>query len=363
MRKIVHVDMDAFYASVEVRDRPELRGLPVAVGWSGPRGVVLTASYEARAFGVHSAQATRIALERCPQLVLLPPRMEAYREVSQAVREIFLSYTERVEPLSLDEAYLDVTEPRRGPRSATLIAAAIRREIRDATGLTASAGVSCNKFLAKTASGLNKPNGLTVIAPEQAEAFVAALEVRHVHGIGPVTARRLRTMGVRTGADLRQLSLEELVRHFGRQGEHYYRIARGIDPRPVEPDRPRKSLGAETTFEHDLDDLGALEVQLELLAKAVARRLQRAGLLGRVVVLKLKYADFQVRTRRLTLPRPTADPEELRALGIRLLRQEPLARPLRLLGITVQDLRAPAAWQELAAQQLPLFAESWGALG
>ncbi|MEO5931445.1 MAG: DNA polymerase IV, partial [Candidatus Kapaibacterium sp.] len=244
MRKIIHIDMDAFYASIEQREDPELRGRPVAVGGS-KRGVVMAASYEARAFGVRSAMPSGLALRKCPDLVFVKPRFELYRAISHQVREIFRSYTDLVEPVSIDEAYLDVTDAKKGLPSGTLIARSIKEEIHEATGLTASAGISFNKFLAKTASGMNKPDGLTVILPDDAEAFLATLPIERFHGIGPATTRRMRSLGIENGGDLRERSERELVENFGKSGRYYFRIVRGMDGREVSPDRERKSLGAE----------------------------------------------------------------------------------------------------------------------
>ncbi len=338
-RRIVHIDMDAFYASVEQRDDTSLRGKAVAVGYGHPRGMVMTASYQARRFGVGSAMPSRMARDRCPELIIVEPRMEVYRQVSQRVRAVFRRYTDLVEPLSLDEAYLDVTDPKLGPASGTLSARAIKRDIVTSTGLTASAGVSYCKFLAKAASALNKPDGLTVITPDQAEAFVAAMPVEQFFGIGPVTAKRLRDLGVRTGADLRTLTLENLERSFGKQGRHFFELARGVDERPVEPDRPFKSISAETTFGEDLSEIEALIAELPALAEHTAGRLAKAGLVAGGVQIKLKYSDHQVITRRMTIPRRTADAGGICDLAKRLLHTRvELARPVRLLGVATFDL-------------------------
>lgn len=344
--------MDCFYAAVEMRDNPALRGVPVAVAWSGPRGVVLTANYEARAFGVHSALATRVALRRCPDLTLATPRMEAYREVSQVIRSVFYRYTDLVEPLSLDEAYLDVTQPKRGPPSATRIAEQLKRDIQAATGLTASAGVSYNKFLAKLASGLDKPGGLTVILPHEAEALLGALPIGAFHGIGPATMRRFHELGVYTGADLKVQTLERLKDTFGKAGAHFYAIVRGVDERPVVADRPYKSVSAETTFETDLRDLESLVAELEPLAAQVGVRLEEAALLAKTVVIKLKYEDFRVVTRRRTLPYLLTSRDALGREAERLLRGLELESGVRLLGVGAEGLvEAEAA----GATQTPLF--------
>jgi DNA polymerase-4 len=341
-RKIIHIDMDAFFASVEQRDNPELRGKPVAVGGTSRRGVVAAASYEARAYGVRSAMPTVVARRRCPQLILVKSRFDVYRAVSHQIREIFYTYTDLVEPLSIDEAFLDVTHVKQGPPSATLIAREIKARILKETGLTASAGVSINKFLAKLASDVNKPDGLTVILPEEAEAFVAALPVDRFYGVGPVTAERMRAMGIETGADLRARSEEELRKHFGKAGSHFYRIARALDDRPVRPDRQRKSVGAERTFEEDLIKEADLLKRLEYISAEVARRLERSGTTGRTVTLKIKYFDFVQQTRSRTLPHEVRSPEELFRISRILLNEPSLpTRPVRLLGLSVSGLTSP----------------------
>lgn len=340
-RKVIHVDMDAFYASVEQRDHPHLRGIPLAVAWGGPRSVVLTASYEARPYGVRSAMPTRTALARCPHLTLAEPRFEAYREVSGMIRTVFARYTDCIEPLSLDEAYLDVTESKSGERSATRIAQAIKADIVREAGLSATAGVSVNKFLAKLASGMNKPDGLTVILLHQVDALLAGLDIEAFHGVGPATAAKLRARGIRSGADLRACPLPELAGQFGKFGEHLYRVARGQDDRPVEADRASKSIGAEETYPTDLRGVEAVRAALLPLAETVARRLAREGLAGQVVVLKLKYADFTVQTRRLTVSDPVQAPGELCQLAAQLCTPELLVgRGVRLVGITAAGLVA-----------------------
>jgi DNA polymerase-4 len=352
LKKIIHIDMDAFYASIEQRENRELAGKPVAVGGS-KRGVVMAASYEARAFGVRSAMPSGLALRRCPELIFVKPRFELYRDVSRQVREIFRSYTDLVEPVSIDEAYLDVTEVRKGPPSATLIARAIKDEIRAATNLTASAGVSFNKFLAKTASGMNKPDGLTVVLPEEAEALLDALAIGRFHGIGPATARRREAIGIETGADLRRLDEALLVEHFGRVGRYYYRIVRGLDDRAVRPDRERKSLGAERTFERDISEVPEMLGKLEAIAAEVARRMAQASIAGRTITLKIKYHDFTISTRRRTLEHFTASAGELLAVGAGLLRDPfPPRRAVRLLGLTVSNLASPDDDDSAAAQMM-----------
>ncbi|HVK37273.1 MAG TPA: DNA polymerase IV [Candidatus Kapabacteria bacterium] len=339
MRKIIHVDMDAFYASVEQRDAPELRGRPVAVGGTSLRGVVAAASYEARRFGVRSAMPSARAARLCPDLIFVRPRFDVYRIVSQQIREIFHGYTDLVEPLSLDEAYLDVTEPLKGPPSATLIAEAIRAEIREVTGLTASAGVSYNKFLAKTASAMNKPDGLTVVLPEQAEAFMAALPIERFYGVGHVTAARMRERGIETGADLLAWSEADLGSIFGRAGRYYYRIVRGIDDREVHPHRARKSIGGEQTFERDVHEPEELDARLVAVARRVGERMERSEAAGRTVTLKIKYHDFAITTRSRTLSHDVHTVDELLAIGRELLQQPtPPLRPVRLMGLTVSNL-------------------------
>ena len=338
-RKIIHIDMDAFYASVEQRDDPALRGRPVAVGSAQARGVVAAASYEARKFGVRSAMASVTALRRCPALVFVPPRFDVYRAVSQQIRAIFSDYTELIEPLSLDEAYLDVTEDRRGIGSATAIAAEIRARIREATGLTASAGVSYNKFIAKLASDQNKPDGMCVIKPAQGPAFVAALPVKRFHGVGPVTAAKMESMGILTGADLRDRDLDELTRHFGSSAGYFHRAAHGDDDRPVQPDRPLKSVGAERTFYTDLTDEADLLAALEPVIDAAWTRISRAGAIGRTLTMKAKFADFKLVARSRTLTVPIAGRGLVAATGRELLLSLlPAEQGIRLLGLTLSGL-------------------------
>ncbi len=352
MRKIIHLDMDCFYAAVEARDDPALRGVPVAVAWSGPRGVVLTANYEARAFGVHSALATRTALRRCPHLILATPRMDRYKEASQLIRAVFSRYTDLVEPLSLDEAYLDVTLPKRGPPSATRIAERLKLEIQTETGLTASAGVSYNKFLAKLASGMNKPDGLTVILPKEASALLSALPIEAFHGVGPATAKRFHELGVYTGADLKVQTLEGLESTFGKAGTYFYGIVRGVDDRSVVANRPYKSVSAETTFETDLTDVETLVAELRPLAEQVAVRLGHAGFVAKAVVVKLKYQDFRIVTRRRTLPYLLTDGDALRLEAEKLLRLLDLETGVRLLGVGAESLVDANA---SGVTQTPLF--------
>jgi DNA polymerase-4 len=337
-RKIIHVDMDAFYASVEQRDDPALRGKPVAVGGQ-IRGVVAAASYEARKFGVRSAMPSVTAKRRCPDLIFVKPRFDAYREVSQQIRAIFADYTPLVEPLSLDEAYLDVTEDLKGIGIATIIAQEIRARIREETGLTASAGVSYNKFIAKLASDQNKPDGLCVIPPAKGEAFVAMLPVKRFHGIGPKTAEKMAGLGIVTGADLRAQSLAFLTHNFGSSGDYYYNLARGVCHRQVKPNRPYKSIGAEDTFLEDLTDGDALIAELDRISQTVWRRIAEKEIKGRTVTLKVKFRDFQIITRAKSLDRAVAGREEFLEIGVALLRTMlPVAKGIRLLGLTLSNL-------------------------
>lgn len=355
-RKIIHVDMDAFFASVEQRDDPGLRGRPVAVGGSSRRGVVAAASYEARAFGVHSAMPSVTAARRCPDLVFVKPRFQVYREVSTQIRAIFLSYTPLVEPLSLDEAYLDVTEPLMGPPSATLIARAIKERIRQETGLTASAGVSFNKFLAKVASAANKPDGLTIIRPEDAETFIAALPVGKFFGVGPVTERRMHDAGMRTGQDLKQAGEDQLVALFGRAGRYYHRAAWATDERPVRPEHVRKSIGAERTFFDDLEHTGDMLERLRLICEVVAGHLEGRRIGGHTVTLKIRTHDFHTTTRQTTMPVAVRTADSLFDVARRLLMHGPAppSKPVRLLGVTVSKLRFPDEMETYVQLRLPL---------
>jgi DNA polymerase-4 len=338
-RKIIHVDMDAFYASVEQRDDPSLRGRPLAVGGGGPRGVVAAASYEARRFGVRSAMPGGQARRLCPELLFVPPRFEAYRAVSQQIRSIFERFTDFIQPLSLDEAYLDVTRNKLGIASATYVAQEIRRLIREETGLTASAGVSCNKLIAKLASDQNKPDGLCVVPPEQAEAFMAAMPVARIHGVGPVTARRMAALGIRTGADLKLWPIAALQRHFGKSAAYFHGAARGFDDRPVREREVRKSISVEDTFATDIGAEDALLAELEKVATRLWSRVTAASALGRTVTLKIKLGDFRILTRARTLPAPPCDAGDLFAIGAALLRaQLPLPIGARLLGLGLSNL-------------------------
>lgn len=338
-RKIVHIDMDAFYASVEQRDNPDLRGLPVAVGYPAARGVVAAASYEARKFGVHSAMPSVTAKRKCPDLVFVRPRFDVYKAVSLQIRAIFAEYTPMIEPLSLDEAYLDVTENLKGMEVATEIAAEIRAKIKQVTGLNASAGISYNKFLAKMASDLNKPNGQAVITPKNGQAFVEALPVKKFHGVGPATAEKMHRLGIETGADLKDKTLEFLVEHFGKSGPYFYGIARGIDNREVKPDRVRKSVGAEDTFSEDIHSFEPAREGLQPLIEKVWNYCDANEIGAKTVTLKVKYADFSQITRSKTVTAPLqtiGDLEEV--VGLLLAPIFPPRKGIRLLGVSLSSL-------------------------
>jgi DNA polymerase-4 len=346
--------MDAFFASVEQRDEPSYRGKPLAVGGSPDvRGVVAAASYEARKFGIHSAMPSRTAVQRCPSLIFVRPRFDVYRQVSEQIHDIFHRYTDLVEPLSLDEAYLDVTENKRGLPSATLIAREIKDKIFEETHLTASAGVSVNKFLAKTASGINKPNGLYLIPPDKAETFAEQLEIDQFYGIGPKTAEKMRSYGVRTGADLKRWSEADLLRRFGKVGLFYYNIVRGIDDRDVEPNRIRKSVGAEESFAQDLDDKDAMFEALKEIAETVKRRLEGASARGRTLTLKVKYADYTQVTRSRTCTDWIDEVDEMLTIAMELMdTTQVYERNARLLGLSMSNLDCED--EELDCVQLTL---------
>ena len=338
-RKIIHIDMDAFFASVEQRDDPSLRGKPVAVGGSRERGVVAAASYEARVFGVRSAMASVTARRRCPDLLFVKPRFDIYKAVSQQVRAIFAEYTPLIEPLSLDEAYLDVTENLKGETSATRIAEELRSRIRELTGLTASAGVSYNKFLAKLASDHRKPDGIFVITPRLGPSFVEDLPVGRFHGVGPATSAKMNRLGIFTGRDLRERDLPFMQAQFGKAGPFYYGIARGIDHRPVRPDRERKSVGAETTFASDLTAFDAMADELRPLIEKVWRYCAAGAVRGRTMTLKVKFADFALITRSRSFAVPVESEAELVWGIMDLLRAVfPLRQPVRLLGVSLSGL-------------------------
>ncbi|NRB65326.1 MAG: DNA polymerase IV [Saprospiraceae bacterium] len=346
MRKIIHVDMDAFYASVEQRDFPDLRGRPVAVGGSSLRGVVASASYEARVYGVRSAMPSITAKRLCPDLIFVKSRFDTYREVSQQIRAIFYEYTDLVEPLSLDEAYLDVTQNKKGYRSAMLIAHQIRARIFAETQLTASAGVSFNKFLAKVASDMNKPDGMKVILPEEAEAFLEALPIQKFHGIGKVTAEKMKRMGIFTGKDLKVHDELTLVKRFGKAGRHYFRIVRALDDRAVNPNRARKSIGAERTFREDLVRITDMEEKLGYLSRVVFDHMKRADNFGRTVTLKIKTADFVILTRSRSFSNELKSYRQLVKTVTALLRENQQAfEQVRLLGVSVSNLQREQPWE------------------
>ena len=350
-RKIIHVDMDAFYASVEQRDNPALRGRPVAVGHGAKRGVVAAASYEARAFGVRSAMPSTTAMRLCAELVFVPPRFDVYRAVSRQIRAIFANYTALIEPLSLDEAYLDVTEDLRGLVSATATAKEVRERIFNETGLTASAGISYNKFLAKLASTQRKPNGQFVITPEMGPDYIATLPVAKFHGVGPVTAAKMQRLGIQTGADLRTKSLGFLQQHFGKSAAWYLAIANGEDDRPVLANRQRKSSGSETTFARDLTAADEIEAGVVAMADEVWAWCEKANAFGRTVTVKVKFADFQIVTRSRSFPGAIARHETLRQASVALVRTVlPAIKGIRLLGVTVSNFD-----QDADATALPLF--------
>ena len=343
-RKIIHVDMDAFYASVEQRDNPSLQGKPVAVGQGARRGVVAAASYEARAFGVRSALPSLTALRQCPELIFVPPRFEVYRAVSRQIHAIFAEFTDLIEPLALDEAYLDVTANKAGLETAWLTAKAIRARIKEETGLNASAGVSYNKFLAKLASGQRKPNGQFAIQPHEGEGFVEALPVAKFHGVGPATAAKMHALGIQTGADLKAWSLQDLQARFGKSGPWYYAIARGEDQRAVNPSRERKSSGSETTFDEDLVDPVHIEAGVLEMADDVWAWCEKTGRRGRTVTVKIKWADFQQATRSQSFPRVLESRSELHEASVGLIRSVfPPPKGIRLVGVTLSNFAPPPA--------------------
>ncbi|CAN7618291.1 DNA polymerase IV [Devosia sp. LjRoot3] len=338
IRKIIHIDMDAFYASVEQRDNPELRGRPVAVGYGAKRGVVAAASYEARAFGVYSAMPSVTAMRKCSELVFVPPRFEVYRSVSAQIREIFAEHTDLVEPLSLDEAYLDVTQNKQGIPIATDIANATRARIKEATGLNSSAGISYNKFLSKMASGYRKPNNYFVIPPGKGESFVATLPIEKFHGVGPATAGKMHKLGIQTGADLARLSMEEMIARFGNSADYWFKLARGIDGRQVNPDRERKSIGAEDTFADDISTIDEARTMMTPLVDKVWNACEKRGIAGRTATLKVKFADFEQISRSKSQTGPFRTRTGLAQLVDALLLQEfPPRAPVRLLGVTVSN--------------------------
>ncbi|MCS1352551.1 DNA polymerase IV [Mechercharimyces sp. CAU 1602] len=353
MRKIIHIDMDAFFAAVEQRENPDLQGKPVVIGGDPyARGVVATCSYEARKYGIHSAMPSKQAQIRCPHAIFIRPRMSLYKEVSQEVMEIFHSFTSLVEPLSLDEAYLDVSENKVGMQSATLVARQIKERIWEELKLTASAGVSYNKFIAKLASGYRKPDGLTVITPEQAQAFLDAEPIHHFWGVGKVTAQQLKGYGIETGADLRQWSKEKCMEVLGSRGELLYRFVRGEDERPVNPKRIRKSIGRETTLQVDLTEWDEIFPILETLVSSLEAYLLQKGEQAQVLVLKVKFHDFKQITRRLTLPEPISTVQEMMSYLQQMSKRAPLeGKSVRLVGVTLAGFVS----RKRAYEQLRLF--------
>jgi DNA polymerase-4 len=351
-RKIIHVDMDAFYASVEQLDNPELRDKPVAVGGSSDRGVVAAASYEARKFGVRSAMAGGLARKLCPQLIFVKARFDRYREISQQIRAVFLEYTDLVEPLSLDEAYLDVTQNKKGNPSATLIARQIRKQIKEKTGLNASAGISINKFIAKVASDINKPNGQKTINPEEVIPFLEQLEIRKFYGVGKVTADKMFQLGIFTGADLKKKDLDFLTDHFGKSGGYYYNVVRGVHNSAVKPNRIRKSLGAERTFSENISSEIFMMERLENIAEEIERRLKKSDVAGKTVTLKIKYSDFTLKTRSKTLHYFIRDKSIILETAKELLFQEKMDNSVRLLGITLGNLNTEPEKETLKKQEI-----------
>lgn len=351
-RKIIHVDMDAFYASVEQLDNPELRGKAVAVGGGSERGVVSAASYEARKFGVRSAMAGGLARKLCPELIFVKTRFERYREISAQIREVFYEYTDLVEPLSLDEAYLDVTQNKKGNPSASLIAREIRAKIKDKTGLNASAGISINKFIAKVASDINKPNGQKTIGPEDVIAFLEDLDIRKFYGVGKVTAEKMYQLGIFTGKDLKTKSIEFLNEKFGKSGAYYYHVVRGIHTSQVKPDRIRKSLGAERTFSENISSEIFMIERLENIAEEIERRMKKSDVAGKTVTLKIKYSDFTLKTRSKTLPYYIRSKEVILETARELLFQEKMENSVRLLGITLANLNTEERDQKVSEDKV-----------
>ena len=353
-RKIIHVDMDAFYASVEQFDNPELRGKPVAVGGTSDRGVVSAASYEARKFGVRSAMSSVIAIQNCPDLIFVKSNFKRYHEVSNQIRKIFYEFTDKVEPLSLDEAYLDVTENKKGNPSATLIAEEIRKKIKEKTGLNASAGISINKFIAKVASDMNKPNGQKTVAPQEVIQFLEKLEIKKFFGVGKVTAQKMYRLGIFTGKDLKEKTKKYLEQHFGKSGKFYYQVVRGEHFSEVKPSRTRKSLAAERTFSKNISSEIFMIKKLEVIAKEVEKRLKKSKVAGKTITLKIKYSDFTLQTRSKTLPYYISDKNVIVETVKELLYQSTMKNSVRLLGISLSNLNTnkgkPILKNEIAVQ-------------
>lgn len=351
IRKIIHIDMDAFYASVEQRDHPELQGKPLAVGGSKERGVVAAASYEARKYGVRSAMPSALAFRRCPDLIFVKPNFEKYKEVSDEIRIIFNEFTDLVEPLSLDEAYLDVTESRVAIPTATKIAKEIRRRILEKTRLNSSAGISINKFIAKVASDINKPNGQKTIMPEDALTFLEHLPIEKFYGIGEKTAQKMHHLGIHNGADLKEWDQALLIREFGKAGAHYYQIVRGLQKSRVKPNRTRKSVGAERTFNEDLTAPEKVQDEVLRILAILLKRIEQAGAMGKTLTLKIRYHDFEQHTHSSTLNTSTNKEEILRLTALDLLTQNPPTKPVRLLGLSLSNLQES---NEIKALQLIL---------
>jgi DNA polymerase-4 len=338
LRKIIHVDMDAFYASVEELDNPDLKGKPLAVGGSEKRGVVSAANYEARKYGVRSAMSGFLAKKNCPQLTFVKPRFERYKEISKIIRSIFFEYTDLVEPLSLDEAYLDVTINKKGNPSATMLATEIRQRILEKTGLNASAGISINKFIAKVASDINKPNGQKTVNPEEVIPFLEELDIRKFYGVGKVTAEKMYKLGIFTGNDLKKKSIEFLAENFGKSGPYYYYVVRGIHNSEVKPHRIPKSVGAERTFNENLSSEIFMLERLDHIAQELEKRLTKSKVAGKTITLKIKYSDFTLNTRSKTLPYFIGDKNLILETAKNLLYQEELQNSVRLLGISLSNL-------------------------
>ena len=354
-RKIIHVDMDAFYASVEQLDNPELRGKPIAVGGTSKRGVVSAASYEARKFGVRSAMSSVIAIQNCPDLIFVKSNFKRYHEVSNQIRKIFYEYTDKVEPLSLDEAYLDVTENKKGNPSASLIAKEIRKKIKEVTGLNASAGISINKFIAKVASDINKPNGQKTVPPNEVIDFLEKLDIKKFFGVGKVTVQKMYRHGIFTGKDLKEKSKEYLDEHFGKSGRFYYQVVRGNHFSEVKISRTRKSLAAERTFSKNISSEIFMIKKLEDIAKEVEKRLKKSKVAGKTVTLKIKYSDFTLQTRSKTLPYYISDKNVMVETVKELLYQSTMKNSVRLLGISLSNLnndKGKPAKEKVVAVQL-----------
>jgi DNA polymerase-4 len=362
IHKIIHIDMDAFYASIEQRDTPKIKGKPVIVGGApDKRGVVAACSYEARKFGIHSAMSSSRARKVCPEAIFIQPRFDVYRAVSTQIREIFLEYTDLVEPLSLDEAFLDVTENKKGVGSATLVAQEIKKKICEKTNLTASAGVSFNKFLSKVASDIDKPNGLTVITPEEADEFIEKLPIRKFFGIGEVTEKKMLDMGIKTGSDLKKIDQSKLVELFGKVGDHYYNIVHGKDNRPVNPNRIRKSIGKETTLNEDIDNIDQVIDILNQLALEVEELLKKHAIKGKTITLKVKYYDFQSITRSITVESPVVRKKDIiECIKGLLEKTDAGGKKVRLLGITISNFLGKNIKTAKRRQLLLPFSESSG---